>query len=33
MLTPVLYFIHNLIDAYLGKELAHAMMEEAQKDS
>ncbi len=33
ILTPVLYFIHNLIDAYLGKELAHAMMEEAQKDS
>lgn len=33
LLTPFLYFLHSMIDAYLGKELANAMMEEAQKDS
>jgi len=32
-LTPLLYLIHKIIDAYLGKELAEAMMAEAQKDS
>jgi hypothetical protein len=30
-LTPVLYFIHFLIDLYLGKEAAHKLMEEASK--
>src|ERR1043166_1250046 len=29
LLTPLLYVIHAVIDAYLGKELAHAMMMEA----
>lgn len=28
-LTPLLYLIHFLIDLYLGKELAHRLMEEA----
>ncbi|MFI5221556.1 MAG: queuosine precursor transporter [Bacteroidia bacterium] len=32
VLTPVLYLIHKIIDVYLGKELAHKMMEEAAKD-
>ncbi len=30
LLTPILYGVHSLIDAYLGKELAEAMMREAQ---
>lgn len=29
LLTPILYIAHYLIDGYLGKELAEAMMEEA----
>jgi uncharacterized integral membrane protein (TIGR00697 family) len=29
LLTPVLYGVHALIDAYLGKELAESMMREA----
>jgi len=28
-LTPVLYIIHFIIDMYLGKDLAHQLMEEA----
>jgi hypothetical protein len=31
-LTPVLYVVHQMIDSYLGKELAHQMMNEAAKD-
>ena len=30
-ITPLLYVIHNLIDNYLGKELAERMMEEAHR--
>ena len=29
LLTPILYVAHYFIDGYLGKETAHAMMEEA----
>jgi uncharacterized integral membrane protein (TIGR00697 family) len=29
VLTPLLYLAHNIIDRYLGKELAEEMMEEA----
>jgi uncharacterized integral membrane protein (TIGR00697 family) len=32
LLTPLLYGVHAVIDAYLGKELALAMMREASKD-
>ena len=32
-LTPLLYVLHFLIDRYLGKELAHNMIEEAAKES
>jgi len=31
VLTPLLYIVHSVIDKYLGKELAHKMMEEAAK--
>lgn len=31
LLTPVLYVVHALIDAYLGKDLALKMQQEAQK--
>ena len=31
VLTPALYLLHKIIDRYLGKELAHLMMEEAAK--
>jgi uncharacterized integral membrane protein (TIGR00697 family) len=31
-LTPLLYVGHNLIDRYLGKDLASEMMEEASED-
>jgi len=31
VLTPLLYLVHKIIDTYLGKELAHQMMEEAAK--
>jgi queuosine precursor transporter len=30
-ITPVLYIVHRLVDRYLGKELAHQMMEEAHR--
>jgi len=33
ILTPVLYVLHFLIDLYLGKELAHKLIEEAAKSS
>ena len=33
ILTPVLYVLHFLIDLYLGKELAHRLIEEAAKSS
>jgi uncharacterized integral membrane protein (TIGR00697 family) len=29
LITPVLYVVHRLIDNYLGKDVAHAMMETA----
>ena len=29
VMTPILYIAHNLIDRFLGEELAHKMMEEA----
>jgi uncharacterized integral membrane protein (TIGR00697 family) len=32
LLTPVLYLIHQIIDLYLGKELAEKMMREAAKE-
>jgi uncharacterized integral membrane protein (TIGR00697 family) len=32
LLTPLLYLGHGLIDRYLGKDLAHEMMEEASSD-
>lgn len=31
VLTPLLYFIHKIIDSYLGKDLAKQMMDEAAK--
>jgi uncharacterized PurR-regulated membrane protein YhhQ (DUF165 family) len=31
LLTPLLYGVHAVIDAFLGKELALAMMREAQE--
>ena len=30
-MTPILYFVHKIIDAYLGKELAHKLTQEAQQ--
>ncbi len=33
ILTPLLYFAHAIIDRYLGKDEAHAMIEEAAKES
>jgi uncharacterized integral membrane protein (TIGR00697 family) len=32
-LTPILYLLHIVIDRYLGKELAHQMIEEAAIES
>lgn len=32
-LTPLLYVGHGMIDRYLGKDLAHQMMEEASEDT
>jgi uncharacterized integral membrane protein (TIGR00697 family) len=32
-LTPILYLLHTIIDRYLGKDLAHKMIEEAAKES
>jgi queuosine precursor transporter len=32
LLTPVLYLVHELIDRYLGKDLAQKMMKEAHAD-
>jgi uncharacterized integral membrane protein (TIGR00697 family) len=31
LVTPFLYILHNTIDKYLGKDLAHKMMDEAEK--
>ena len=31
IITPFLYILHNAIDKYLGRELAHNMMNEAEK--
>jgi uncharacterized integral membrane protein (TIGR00697 family) len=31
LLTPILYVIHFFVDIFLGKELAHKLMEEATK--
>jgi queuosine precursor transporter len=31
VLTPLLYFVHQLIDHYLGKELSEQMMKEAEQ--
>ncbi len=33
ILTPVLYLVHNIIDNYLGKEVAHNLSEEAAQKS
>ncbi|MCF6353088.1 MAG: queuosine precursor transporter [Cyclobacteriaceae bacterium] len=33
ILTPLLYLAHNIIDNYLGKEVAHSLTEEATKKS
>jgi len=33
LLTPIIYFGHNVIDKYLGKEEAHKLSEEASKES
>ena len=33
ILTPLIYFGHNVIDKYLGKEEAHKLSEEASKES
>lgn len=33
VLTPTLYLAHNVIDGYLGKELAEEMMTEAARES
>jgi len=33
VLTPLIYFAHNIIDSYLGKEDANLMAEEATKES
>jgi queuosine precursor transporter len=33
VLTPVLYLIHNVVEKYLGKKLAHEMKESALKQS
>ena len=30
-MTPILYFVHKIIDGYLGKELAHKLTKEAQQ--
>ena len=32
LLTPLLYLGHGLIDRYLGKDLAEAMVKEASSD-
>jgi hypothetical protein len=31
-LTPVIYLVHALIDAYLGKESSEIIIEEADKN-
>jgi hypothetical protein len=31
IMTPLLYLIHSIIDRYLGKELAHSLIESAAK--
>jgi hypothetical protein len=30
-MTPILYLVHKIIDAYLGKELSHKLIKEAQQ--
>jgi uncharacterized integral membrane protein (TIGR00697 family) len=30
-ITPLLYIVHGLVDRYLGKKLAHQMMEDAHR--
>lgn len=32
LMTPVLYLVHGIIDRFLGKELAHQLMESAAKE-
>jgi hypothetical protein len=32
-LTPMLYVLHFFIDNYLGKELAHQLIEQSAKES
>lgn len=32
LITPALYLMHNIIDRYLGKELAEEMMEQAHRE-
>ncbi|PWS29081.1 hypothetical protein DHW03_04405 [Pedobacter yonginense] len=31
LMTPILYLVHRIIDGYLGKDLAHKLMDEAAK--
>jgi uncharacterized PurR-regulated membrane protein YhhQ (DUF165 family) len=31
-MTPVLYFVHAIIDRFLGKELAHSLIENSAKE-
>jgi hypothetical protein len=33
LMTPVLYLIHFIVDAFLGKDLAGKLLEEAQNPS
>jgi hypothetical protein len=32
MLTPVIYLVHAVIDAYLGKESSEKLIEEAHRN-
>jgi len=32
LMTPILYLVHAVIDRYLGKDLAHQLMDDAAKD-
>jgi len=32
VLTPILYWVHNIIDKFLGKELSEKMRAEAMKN-
>jgi queuosine precursor transporter len=31
LMTPILYLVHNIIDKYLGKDLAHRLLESAAR--